>query len=88
MLTISFATRTDSTLDPLVERALSLATEFMALSGRFFLPRLDQSNPDQGLSQVLYQTLSISLNHFSGFRLPPDHVLVGSVTGSWKSTAP
>ena len=34
MLTVSFATRTGSTSDPLVERALSLATEFMALSGR------------------------------------------------------
>ncbi|KAI0250487.1 cytochrome P450 [Lactifluus subvellereus] len=33
MLTISFATRTDSTLDPLAERALALATEFMALTG-------------------------------------------------------
>lgn len=33
MLTISFGSRTDSTLDPLVERALSLATEFMNLSG-------------------------------------------------------
>ena len=34
MLTISFGSRTDSTRDPLVERALSLATEFMDLSGR------------------------------------------------------
>ncbi|KAH9959782.1 cytochrome P450 [Russula dissimulans] len=33
MLTISFATRTDSTLDPLTERARALATEFMALTG-------------------------------------------------------
>ncbi|KAF8264111.1 cytochrome P450 [Lactarius quietus] len=33
MLTISFATRTDSTLDPLTERALALATEFMDLTG-------------------------------------------------------
>ncbi|KAI0284680.1 cytochrome P450 [Russula aff. rugulosa BPL654] len=33
MLTISFGSRTDSTHDPLVERALSLATEFMDLSG-------------------------------------------------------
>jgi hypothetical protein len=35
MLTISFATRTDSTSDPLTERALALATEFMDLTGEF-----------------------------------------------------
>jgi cytochrome P450 len=35
MLTVSFATRTDSTEDPLVERALALATEFMDLTGPF-----------------------------------------------------
>lgn len=34
MLTISFATRTDSTLDPLTEQALDLATEFMDLTGK------------------------------------------------------
>ena len=44
MLTISFGSRTDSTVDPLVERALSLATEFMDLSGIFLVPRLDRSN--------------------------------------------
>ncbi|KAI9451204.1 cytochrome P450 [Russula earlei] len=33
MLTISFATRTGSTLDPLTERALAIATEFMNLTG-------------------------------------------------------
>ncbi|KAI0037219.1 cytochrome P450 [Vararia minispora EC-137] len=33
MLSVSFATRTDSTDDPLVERALWLATEFMTLTG-------------------------------------------------------
>ncbi|KAI0304241.1 cytochrome P450 [Russula brevipes] len=33
MLTISFATRTDSALDPLTERAMALATEFMDLTG-------------------------------------------------------
>ncbi|KAH9998122.1 cytochrome P450 [Russula compacta] len=33
MLTISFGTRTDSTLDPLTERALALTTEFMDLTG-------------------------------------------------------
>ena len=37
MLMISFATRTDSTLDPLTERALALAKEFMELTGRFTL---------------------------------------------------
>jgi hypothetical protein len=38
MLTVSFATRTDSTDDPLVERALALAVEFMALTGqRYYL---------------------------------------------------
>ena len=42
MLTISFGSRTDSTHDPLVERALSLATEYMELSGtgRFPPPSL------------------------------------------------
>lgn len=34
MLTVSFATRTDSTMDPLTERALALATEFMDLTGK------------------------------------------------------
>jgi hypothetical protein len=34
MLTVSFATRTDSTSDPLTERALELATEFMDLTGK------------------------------------------------------
>ncbi len=34
MLTITFGTRTDSTLDPLTERALALATEFMDLTGK------------------------------------------------------
>lgn len=33
MLTISFGTRTDSTDDPLVERALAMAMEFMDLTG-------------------------------------------------------
>ena len=43
MLTITFATRTDSTSDPLTERALALATEFMDLTGdlRFDLTRRD-----------------------------------------------
>ena len=45
MLTISFGSRTDSTLDPLVERALSLATEYMDLTGKFPPPHLDRSNP-------------------------------------------
>ena len=36
MLTISFATRTDSTLDPLTDRALALATEFMDLTGDYY----------------------------------------------------
>ena len=44
MLTISFATRTDSTQDPLVENALELAMEFMDLTGLFiaalFFPSL------------------------------------------------
>jgi hypothetical protein len=34
---IAFATRTDSTLDPLTKRALALMKEFMELSGRFNL---------------------------------------------------
>ena len=45
MLTVSFATRTDSTSDPLVERALSLVTEFMDLSGISFSHYLSRSNP-------------------------------------------
>ena len=40
MLTIAFATRTDSILDPLTERALALTMEFMELSGRFTYPPL------------------------------------------------
>ena len=35
MLTISFGTRTDSTTDPLVERALHMAMEFMDLTGAY-----------------------------------------------------
>ena len=35
MLTVSFATRTCSTSDPLIERAISLGVEFMDLAGRF-----------------------------------------------------
>ena len=35
MLTISFATRTDSTLDPLTKRVLALTKEFNELTGRF-----------------------------------------------------
>jgi hypothetical protein len=35
MLTIVFATRADSTLDPLAERGLALTTEYMNLTGRF-----------------------------------------------------
>jgi hypothetical protein len=33
MLTIVFATRTDSTLDPLTERALALTQEYISLTG-------------------------------------------------------
>jgi hypothetical protein len=33
MLIISFAMRTDSTSDPLIEKALDLAMEFMDLTG-------------------------------------------------------
>jgi len=36
MLTITFATRTDSTLDPLTDCALALATEFMDLTGDYY----------------------------------------------------
>jgi hypothetical protein len=36
MLMISFATRTDSTLDPLTERAMAIAKEFMNLAGKNF----------------------------------------------------
>jgi hypothetical protein len=36
MLIISFGTRTDSTSDPLVERALDLTFEFMELTGMHF----------------------------------------------------
>lgn len=43
MLTISFATRTDSTDDPLVERALELAMDFMDLTGLYFIDRYQPS---------------------------------------------
>lgn len=33
MLTISFGTRTDTATDPLVEKALAMAMEFMDLTG-------------------------------------------------------
>jgi hypothetical protein len=36
MLVVSFGTRTDSTSDPFVERALALAFEFMELTGMHF----------------------------------------------------
>lgn len=38
MLTISFGTRTDTASDPLVEKALAMAMEFMDLTGIVFLP--------------------------------------------------
>ena len=44
MLTVSFATRTNSTSDPLAERALFLATEFMDLTGRFSSHCFGKSN--------------------------------------------
>jgi hypothetical protein len=68
MLTISFGTRTDSTTDPLVEQALTLAMEFMDLTGThsdafalycLYLPSF------QGHGQMLL----ISLSSFSGSRL-------------------
>jgi hypothetical protein len=40
MLTITFGTRTDSTVDPLTESALALATEFNDLTGKSDLPYL------------------------------------------------
>jgi cytochrome P450 len=49
MLTISFATRTDSTLDPLTERALALTKEFMELTGRYiYLSPLQVESSDGG----------------------------------------
>jgi hypothetical protein len=45
MLTVSFATRTGSTSDPLIERALSLATEFMDLTGGFSSHYFGRSDP-------------------------------------------
>jgi hypothetical protein len=42
MLTITFATRTDSTLDPLAARGLALATEFMELTGKLNLIALSE----------------------------------------------
>lgn len=33
MLMLAFGTRTDTTADPLIERTLALATEFMGLTG-------------------------------------------------------
>jgi hypothetical protein len=37
MLMVVFATRTDTTLDPLTERALALTKEYISLTGRFAL---------------------------------------------------
>jgi hypothetical protein len=45
MLNVSFATRTGSTSDPLIKRALSLATEFMEITGRFSSHYFGRSNP-------------------------------------------
>jgi hypothetical protein len=45
MLTIGFATRTDSTLDPLTERALALTKEFMELTGKLTHLLLCKSGP-------------------------------------------
>lgn len=42
MLTISFGTRTDSSSDPLLERTLELAMEFMDLTGLVFFMFLEQ----------------------------------------------
>lgn len=36
MLTISFGTRTETATDPLVEKALAMAMEFMDLTGAIF----------------------------------------------------
>ena len=88
MLTISFGSRTNSMLDPLVERATYLAAEYMDLTGRTPSPLLDDQNSNQGLFQVHCQTSLTSLNHFSGFPRLRDHVPVGFKMGSWKSTAP
>lgn len=38
MLTISFGTRTDTATDPLVEKVLAMAMDFMDLTGNVFLP--------------------------------------------------
>jgi hypothetical protein len=45
MLMIAFATRTDSTLDPLTERALALTKEFMEITGRLTHLLLRKSGP-------------------------------------------
>jgi hypothetical protein len=45
MLAMAFATRTDSTLDPLTERTLALTEEFMELTGRLTRLLLGKSGP-------------------------------------------
>ena len=89
MLTLAFATRTDSTRDPLTEHALAINEEFMHLTGRFIPFILYKSGPlIEVLPQALCQMLSISSNHSSGSLLPCDPGAVGSMMRSWKSTVP
>jgi len=44
MLIISFGMRTDSSADPLVEKALELAMEFMDLTGQYLALRFRVPN--------------------------------------------
>jgi len=92
MLTISFATRTDSALDPLTERALALAKEFNELAGTFtpFQPFVVRqlTSPMLIRPQVQRQTLSTLSNHSSGSLLQCDPVAVGSMMKLSKSTVP
>ncbi|KAI0318335.1 cytochrome P450 [Amylostereum chailletii] len=54
MLNLSFGTRTASTSDPLTDRAISLANEFMKLSGPFSNP-IDFIEPLQWIPTPLYK---------------------------------
>jgi hypothetical protein len=87
MLTLAFATRTNSTCDPLIERALAMNEEFMHLTGRLTPFLLYNSGAlTEVTSQVLCPMLSTSSNHSNGSLLPCDPGVVGSMTQSWKST--
>jgi hypothetical protein len=87
MLTITFGTRADSTVDPLTDRALALASEFMELTGNYYFD-ISCSAIGDSWFQVHSQTLSTLSSLFSGFPLSCDHVHNGFTTASWRFTGP